>query len=93
MKKLIHYVAGIILASMPLAACTDRAGTQEAAEAYGFEDIHVTGHAFVGCGKDDDTRTKFTARNSRGELIEGVACSNWSPFGKATTIRVVGKVR
>lgn len=72
-----------------VAACTDPQGTREAGEAYGLTDVQPGGYAAFGCAKNDTSSTKFTATNSRGQRIEGVACSDITPFGKATTIRIV----
>lgn len=95
MKKIMHIFTGLILICMPaaLAGCTDAPAAIEGAEALGLTDVKPGGHAFFGCGRDDDTATEFIATNANGQLVRGVACSNWSPFGKATTIRIVGIIR
>jgi hypothetical protein len=74
---------------LSLAACSDPNETRQAVEAMGMKDVQPEGYAWFGCGRDDDQRTRFTATNPNGQRVEGVACSNWSPFGKATTVRIV----
>lgn len=86
MKKTL--LAGMLLATSLLAACSDPVGADRAVRAMGFTDVTTTGYRFTGCGKDDDQSTGFTARNPRGEMISGVVCSNWSPFGKTSTVRI-----
>lgn len=86
MRKIM--LAGTLLATSLLAACSDAPGADRAVRAMGFTDVTTTGYRFTGCGKDDDQSTGFTARNPRGEMVSGVVCSNWSPFGKTSTVRI-----
>ena len=73
---------------LALAACSDPNGAREAAEAYGLRDVQIGGYAWIGCARDDDQHTKFTATNANGQRVEGVVCGNWSPFGKYSTVRI-----
>lgn len=77
-----------LLPLLALAACTDPDGAVRAAESYGFHDVRVTGHRFIGCGESDDTATGFTALNVKDQYVSGVVCGNWSPFGKSNTVRI-----
>jgi len=86
MKKI--KMAGVMLAMGLLAACTDPGEATRAAEAYGFTNVQTTGFRWTGCGSDDDQATGFTAYNAQGRYVSGVVCSNWSPFGKSSTVRI-----
>ncbi len=68
MKKMI------LLAVLALVACTDEHASRKALEDQGFEDIHITGYAFFGCGEGDGFRTGFTAKNAKGKQVSGVDC-------------------
>lgn len=85
MRKFL--LASTLLAASLLAGCSDAVGADRAVRAQGLSDIQITGYRWFGCGEKDDTSTGFTARNIRGEQVTGVVCSNWSPFGKTSTVR------
>ena len=78
----------VIIPALALTACTDAQGTREAGEAYGLSNVQPGGYSPFGCAKNDTSSTRFTATNIRGQRVEGVACSDVTPFGKATTIRI-----
>lgn len=49
----------------------------------GLSDVHLTGVAFFGCGKDDEFSMGFQGRKN-GVPVEGVLCSGWF---KGITVR------
>lgn len=55
--------------------------SQEDAErtlkAHGMSNIEITGHAWTGCGKGDNFRSHFTAKNVKGEAVDGTICCGW----------------
>lgn len=68
-----------------LAACEPpEASSLRALKAFGFTDVRLQGYAWAGCGKDDSMRTKFTAANPQGEVVNGVVCCSHT---KACTVR------
>lgn len=77
-----------IAAALFLAGCSDPNEARRTAESYGFKNVQTTGYRWTGCGKDDDVRTGFTATAPSGQQVTGVVCSNWSPFGKSSTVRI-----
>lgn len=83
MKKFL--IAGVLLSALSLAACgvNPQAGTR-ALEANGLTDIQLEGWSFFGCAEKDSFRTKFTAKNSKGETVSGVLCSG---LFKGVTVR------
>lgn len=75
----------LCVGALALTGCSSEKDARKAAEANGFTDIVVEGWAGpFQCG-DDWNATKFTATNSQGKRVEGVACSGL--FFKNTTIR------
>lgn len=50
----------------------------------GYTDIKNTGHKFFCCSDDDNYSTGFSAKNIKGEVVEGCFCS---ALGKGVTIR------
>lgn len=79
MKKLLA-----VLSVSLLAACSSHNDAKRALTAAGYTEIQTHGHSFFGCSKEDTFATKFTAKNPKGEKIEGVVCSSWL---KGATIR------
>lgn len=88
----MRVMIAMAVALMALSGCTDAEGTVDAAEALGLRDVRPEGHAWFGCGQNDNVATKFTATNPRGERVEGVVCSQMGLFGKASTVRIFGRV-
>lgn len=41
----------------------------------GYTDIRNTGYKAFCCGKDDTFKTGFSAKNNKGETVEGCFCS------------------
>ena len=80
MKKLIAIV-GITLV---LFGCSSSKDAREALQKNGFTDIETHGYSFFGCTNDDTFKTKWTATNTQGVKVSGVACSGWF---KGTTLR------
>ena len=52
----------------------------------GYTDITVGGYAAWGCGKNDTTANKFTAKGPTGRRVKGVVCGSVG-WGKAYTVR------
>jgi ABC-type amino acid transport substrate-binding protein len=77
-----------IAAALVCAACTDPQAAADAAEAYGLTNVTTTGYEPFGCSDRDTSRTGFRATNARGQVVEGVVCSDIGPFGKASTVRI-----
>lgn len=86
MRKLLY--AAVLAAALLLPACTDPEGAQRAAKAYGLKGVQITGHRFIGCGKDDTTSTGFTAFDRDGNPVSGVVCGDVGLFGKSNTVRI-----
>ena len=82
MKKLL--TIAIIAAS--LSACSDGPYAERVLADAGYTDIHTTGYAFFGCGKDDTYSTGFTAKGPTGRSASGVVCSGM--LFKGGTIRL-----
>jgi hypothetical protein len=85
MKKLGLLLA-IAASSVLLAACGEDAA-KRTAEAYGFDNVSLTGTPWFGCGHDDSAfyNHSFTATNAKGQPISGVICG--SAF-KGYTVRL-----
>lgn len=73
--------AAIAAAALLLIACDDPDGARRALKAAGMTDIRTEGYAWLGCGKDDTFKTRFTATNPRGERVSGVVCTGWFKGG------------
>ena len=69
-----QFLAVSLAALVAAVACTDESAAVRTLKAQGFTDVHVTGWSPLSCGKDDTTSTGFTAKNVRGETVEGVVC-------------------
>ncbi|QRE00163.1 hypothetical protein [Burkholderia phage BCSR5] len=81
---LIATAACIVLSAAFLTGCTDSSKAKQTLEAAGYTDIQITGYDVFACSKDDTFHTGFTARNPRGQFVEGTVCSAWF---KGATIR------
>jgi hypothetical protein len=62
----------------------DPEGTTSTLKAQGFEPIEVGGGVWLGGSAGDFWRTKFTAENPKGDVVEGYATSG---IFKGTTLR------
>lgn len=80
MKKLIT----IVILSTVLFGCSSHKDAVEALQKNGFTEIETHGYSFFGCTNDDTFKTKWTAKNTQGVKVSGVACSGWL---KGTTLR------
>ncbi len=70
--KNIMIIAALGLA---LASCgVNQSDATRVVEAQGMTDVKVTGYSFFGCSEDDLYRSTFTAKNVKGESVEGVIC-------------------
>lgn len=74
----------VFLALFAISACTQPNETTRLLEAQGYTDINIKGYAILGCSKDDDFHTEFTATAANGQRVSGVACG---ALLKGTTIR------
>jgi len=82
MKKLL--IAAMLVAG--LSACSDGQYAERVLADAGYTNIHTTGYAFFGCGKDDTYSTGFTATGPTGRAASGVVCSGL--LFKGGTIRL-----
>lgn len=73
-----------LLIVLLLSGCSSSNDAVKALNANGFTEIQTHGHAFFGCSDGDTFATKFTAKNQRGQKVNGVVCSGWL---KGSTIR------
>lgn len=76
-------LAAIVL----LCACTDEDASIRTLKSAGYTDVSAGGYAWYGCGEDDTSATKFTAKNPAGARVSGIVCCGWGPFSKSCTIR------
>ncbi|MDB5722579.1 MAG: hypothetical protein JWP15_3197 [Alphaproteobacteria bacterium] len=58
-----------------------------AVEAFGFDDVRVSGFAWLGCGEGDVFRRKWSAQRRGGERVQGVVCGGLT---KGWTVRITG---
>ena len=77
----------ITLFACLMVGCTDEDKSRETLVKQGFSDITFQGYDWTSCGKDDDTATKFTAKNSAGQQVSGTVCCGWGPLSKGCTVR------
>lgn len=78
MKKLL-----LIMSCVLVVGCSSSDDATRALKAQGFTHIQ-TRVTFFGCGKGDTSKTRFSAKNVKGETVTGVVCSGWL---KGSTIR------
>lgn len=66
----------LILAAMcaVVFGCTAEDDTRNTLTKAGYSNIEIDGYAFLGCGEDDNFKTKFTATNPNGMRVSGVVC-------------------
>ena len=78
-----------LLIVLILVSCTNESASRNALESQGFTNISFQGPAIFGCNNNDETATSFTATNSQGRRVSGVACCPLieTPFAKGCTIR------
>ena len=67
-----------------MAGCTNAPEAERALKAQNLEPVKVGGYAFFSCSEDDTFKTKFTAKNAKGETVTGAVCSG---VLKGSTIR------
>lgn len=82
--KLAATVAFAVAAVSTMSACTSRSDAEKALKAQGLEPVNVGGYAMFQCSDDDTFKTKFVAKNAKGETVKGAVCSGWL---KGATIR------
>lgn len=79
------WLAAIFTVSAQVAPILDDPeGTTNTLKSHGFEPVEVGGGVWMGGSAGDLWRTKFTAKNPKGELVEGYATSG---VFKGTTLR------
>lgn len=87
MNKFIKTTACLafgVAAAASLGACTSSTDATKALKAQGLEPVDVGGYAMFSCSDDDTFKTKFVAKNAKGETVKGAVCSGWF---KGSTIR------
>ncbi len=58
-----------------LLGCTpDEAHARKVLEAYGFENIHLGGYPFFGCGNGELLSVEFTATSVKKDAVRGSVC-------------------
>lgn len=69
----------ILIISTLLAACgrVDNATAIAVAEANGLHDVKVGDYAMMDCGRGDEFRSHFTAKNAEGRPVQGTICCGW----------------
>jgi hypothetical protein len=85
--KKVTKIAAVCVVALTLSACSDASGAHRVLVNAGYHDIQITGFKFIGCGKDDNFTTGFSAvhPNNPNVRIEGVVCSG---ILKGAVIRV-----
>ena len=78
MKKLL-----LIMSCVLVVGCSSSDDATRALKAQGFTHIQ-TRVTFFGCDEGDASKTRFSAKNTKGEIVTGVVCSNQL---KGSTIR------
>lgn len=79
MKKLIFAAVCVMFVG-----CSAPDRSRDTLVKAGFSNIQLKGYAWMGCGKDDNYSTKFTATNPLGMQVDGVVCCGMM---KGCTIR------
>lgn len=70
MKKLL-----LIMSCVLVVGCSSSDDATRALKTQGFTHIQ-TRVAFFGCDEGDAFKTRFSAKNTKGEIVTGVVCSN-----------------
>ena len=81
---------GLLAALLMLCAstsCTDEEAATKALRVAGYRDVHLTGHSWFSCSKDDGTSTGFEAFGPTGEPVTGAVCCGYWSWSKGCTIR------
>lgn len=63
-----------ILLAFGTGSCTDESNTHRTLAAHGFTDVRTMGYGWFACGQHDTFATKFTAKNPKGQHVEGAVC-------------------
>lgn len=84
MKNLIALLC-IIVMGMMLSSCNYQENAYRILEESGYSQIQLKGYDIFSCSEDDMVRTKFTAKNNAGNMVNGVVCA--APL-KGSTIRL-----
>lgn len=61
--------------------CTDEETATRTLSNSGYTEINIKGYSFFGCSQDDFFHTEFSAKNSNGQVVEGIVCSGWLKNG------------
>lgn len=77
--------AAVIVLTFALTGCTAPKHATRVLSEQGYTEIRAGGYDWLGCGRDDDFATKFTALSPAGKPVRGVVCSGW---WKGSTIRL-----
>ena len=81
-KQMIKKVLFII--AITLISCTDEKNTRSTLQKARYSKITTTGWIPFTCGENDSFSTGFKAKNSAGQMVEGVVCCG---LLKSCTIR------
>lgn len=86
MKRLATFAA-LLVGSFAVVGCTaPDSDVIRVLEDQGMSDIKLTGHRFIGCGKEDTTSDGFEATAMSGRRVSGVVCGSFG-WGKSYTVR------
>lgn len=67
-----------------LTACTNPDKARNTLNSAGYTDIHTGGYDMFACGEGDVSATQFTAKNPKGQTVQGTVCCGLT---KSCTIR------
>ena len=81
MKQLLLAIA-ILFTLSACGTAPDR--SYETLEKSGYTAIEIGGYAPFACSEKDKYHTKFTAKNSQEQVVNGVVCCGWF---KGCTVR------
>lgn len=72
-----------------LLSCASPERAQTTLEEQGFTRVRITGYAWTGCGRGDDTCTGFEALSPIGHRVRGVVgCGYNTGCDKGCTVRI-----
>ena len=87
MKNIFTLTVALLLAAGAAGCTGDRDEITRVLVDQGYTEVEVLGYDLWGCGRDDNTATKFRAKGPTGRPVRGVVCGTWSGWGKGYTVR------
>lgn len=82
---MVKKIVLLSILALSLSACgVNHKQGRRALEAQGMTDIHIGSWAIIGCGRDDDFSSYFTAKDANGKEVSGTLCGGWL---KGITVR------